>query len=504
MKPILSPSEMAEADAYTINELGVEGIELMARAGRSCVSILQSRTDFHREHSVLILAGTGNNGGDAFVVAEILRDKGVSVRVLVYGDKDKIKPDARYFYDLYISSGGAPEHLEGDLHIPQGTDWIIDGLLGTGLKGPLKGPLTQWVQSINQSAAKVFSIDIPTGSVPTGNSRSAVQADQCVTFQALKPAHVMAPSCFHSAKLAVVDIGIKWGKPGPYRRFALEPSDLIIPKRAPNSHKGVFGTLGILGGAAGMEGAAALAGMASLRMGVGKTRIFSEAPISPKFHLAALMVTSWDLDFNQDPYEAWVIGPGLSQSERAGARVTELVECLKERPRRTLWDADALTFFPAHVNSLKNWVITPHPGEAARLLNVPTSDIQEDREAAICELGKRFPNGWIVLKGARTLIRSPQGHLFVCTCGDASLAVAGSGDVLSGMIGSLLAQNAPMDQAVLTGVLRHAMGGENWSKNHPDYAMLPEDLIEDLTMPMSPTDRIEAIQEYKGYQHLYD
>ena len=504
MKPVLSPKEMAKADAFTIQELGIEGIELMARAGKACVKVLLSDANINPQGDQLVLAvaGTGNNGGDAFVMAEILRQKNFNVKVVIFGEKEKIKPDARYFFELFKNNGGNFITTQGALDIPPETTWILDGLLGTGLDGPVRGPMVQWIDAVNQSPARVFSIDIPSGSFPGVAHGQAIQANLCTTFQALKPVHVISPGCYHCGEMVLADIGIQQRKGDTPNIFALEAPDFAPPVRSRDSHKGVFGTLGVFGGGRGMEGAAALAGLASLRMGAGKTRIYTENPSSTKYFHAALMVDGWEGDLRREAYNAWVVGPGLSRNPG----IEKLLMGIDFKNAKTIWDADGLFFFSSLHNQLSwgAWVITPHPGEAAHLLGTTSKSVQANREHALLSLGSMYSGGWIVLKGDRTMILSPEGTIFVCMHGSPSLGVAGSGDVLAGMIGGQLAQNIPVRQAVFNGVIRHALAGENWSRTRPDYAMLPEDIIADLTQIPTEIPILSVVTVTKGYHSLYE
>jgi NAD(P)H-hydrate epimerase len=505
MKPVFMPKELAESDAYTINDLGVSGIELMARAGKSCVGTLLHEATFTslKNHGVIALAGTGNNGGDAFVMAEILRERGIPVEVFIFGTGTApLKPDARHFFEIYKEHGGIYHFTNDELTLPEKTGWILDGLLGTGLSGPPRGVLEQWISTVNQSDAKTFAIDIPSGAYPGCDPEKAIKARLCVTFQALKPAHVIAPTCFLCGKTYVADIGISSPKHISASMSLIEASDYILPTRESNSHKGSYGTLAILGGARGMEGAAALSGLASLRSGCGKTRIYSNKPDSPKFHHSCLMLDSWEGDAYREHYATWIVGPGLSRTQEAG----ELIQKIHFGKIRTLWDADGLTFFPEKFESLQpgSWVMTPHPGEAAALLGTKTHSIQKNRINALQDLGEKYPGGWIVLKGARTMMLTPEGHIYVFLPGNPALAVAGSGDVLAGMIGGRMAWDNSMENAILQGILRHALTSETWALKAPVCAMLPEDMIDLLATHPSDQPCQEALSVHKGLDTLYE
>jgi len=226
-----------------------------------------------------------------------------------------------------------------------------------------------------------------------------------------------------------------------------------------------------------LRGAANICAMAALRFGAGKVRVYTDRP-QGRFHHDSVMTDPIEAFANPKDYDAVAIGPGLSRREDAFDRL----DGIDLSRSRTLWDADGLVYIKRHrpASLGREWVMTPHPGEAAMLLDSSARKVQNDRLAAVEALAERYPGGWIALKGYRTLIRAPEGELFVCGPGGPALAVAGSGDALSGMIGAMLAQNVPMEDAVLLACLRHGMAGDEWSRHYRDYSMLAEDIVDNL------------------------
>ncbi len=477
MKPILSSEQMAAADRYTIDALGVPGLELMENAARACYEELAA--ELSSEDQVAVVAGAGNNGGDGFAVARLLIEAGHETRVFLAMPASKLSGDALVNYDRLRAMNAPIQEIDESWHPPESATWVVDALFGTGLNRPVRGGLVRLIENINQSPARVCALDLASGLCGSRGARigPAIHADMTVTFQFLKIAHAVSPACTSCGRVVVRDIGIQCDPDTRLEVFLLEAADFYRPPREPESHKGSHGALAVVGGFAGMEGAASLAASAALRFGAGKVRIFSNLP-NGRFFRDSVMVAPLLEDMQERDYQAWVIGPGLSRSEAAFAAVARLAL----EGARVVWDADGLYFLRQNPEAPrgKDWVLTPHPGEAAMLLGTSAKEVQRDRVDAIQRLGALYPGGWILLKGYRTLILSPKGRLFVCGTGNAALATAGSGDVLSGMIGALLAQGLPLDDAVLSACLRHGMAGDRWIRNYRDYAMLAEDIIEDL------------------------
>ena len=475
MRPLLTSTQMAAADRYTIEKLGIAGLTLMERAARGCAEILLTHLD--DGDAVAVIAGTGNNGGDGFAIARLLIEAGHPVDTFL-ACPEKTRRGAALANLKKLQAMAAPIHpIEGDFSPAADYRWLVDALFGTGLDRPARGSSANIITAINRHEARVLAVDMPSGLCGSRGAipGEAIEADITVTFHAPKIAHAISPACTLCGELVVIDIGIS-DPPGLQpTAWYLAAADYQRRPRRSQSHKGSFGTLAIIGGFAGMEGAANLSGLAALRFGAGKVRIYTDQP-GGRFGHDALMVAP--IDAYRGGYDALVIGPGTEVSNSAMDAIANIV-C---GGKPVVWDAGGLHFLQRYRPTKMGapWVMTPHPGEAAMLLDTDAQAIQADRQAAIEALAQRFPGGWILLKGYRSLIRSPNGAIYVCGSGGPSLAVAGSGDVLSGMIGALLAQGYEVRDAVLLACLRHGMAGDHWSEHHRDYSMLPEDIIADL------------------------
>ena len=476
MKGVLSAEQMVASDQYTIQQLGVPGVELMERAAQACIEALTPHLT--SQSNIAVITGAGNNGGDGFAIARLLLEAGYAANTIMLFEPEKLQGDALANYqnlkertDSIVLCG---DNLEIDTHV----EWIVDAIFGTGLNRPAQGRIADAIETINQHPSRVLAVDLPSGLFGSKSVKPgpAVKADITLSFQALKTAHCITPACLSCGQIIVPDIGIRIPGSIEINTFFLNSEDYERPSRDPNSHKGSHGTLAILGGFEGMEGAANLCAVASLRFGAGKTKVYTNAAFG-RFHHDSVMVANID-QLQNDHHQHWVLGPGLSRIDNAGTTLKKL----SLSQARVVWDADSLYFLsqerPYHMG--KDWVITPHPGEAGMLLGVNAAEVQRDRLAAIHALGETYPGGWILLKGHRSLILSPNGELFICGPGGPALATAGSGDVLSGMIGAMFAQGFPTDEAILLACLRHGIAGERWSRHHRDYAMLAEDIIEDL------------------------
>ena len=481
MKPVLTSAQMAAADRHTIEVLGIPGSHLMERAATGCFDRLLPVLPAGAQ--VVVLVGAGNNGGDGLAIARFLLQAGIRVTTALVFPKKTFRGDALIQYEQLKSLNPHIVPAQEVLPLPPHVDWVVDAVFGTGLNRPVAGFPATIIEAVNAHLCKVLAVDIPSG---LNGSQSAIpgpviRADLTVTFQYLKMPHVLTPACEFCGRVAVHPIGISAAEGDHPAGTLWHASDFNRRPRALSSHKGNFGSLAVIGGFAGMEGAANLSALAALRFGAGKVRILTNQP-GHRFHHDSVMVDRVE-GHSLREYDALVIGPGLSRSQDAA----HCLEALKGITCPVVWDADAL-YWLAHREGLflgEQWVMTPHPGEAARLLGISSREVQDNRLDAIKKLANKFPGGWILLKGYRTLIAAPDGHIHICEPGSPALAVAGSGDVLSGMIGAGLAQGMTMEEAVIGACLRHGMAGEYWSAHHPDYSMLAEDIIEDLKRPVA-------------------
>jgi hydroxyethylthiazole kinase-like uncharacterized protein yjeF len=406
---------------------------LMERAGAAVAAAAHTMLG-ETKGPVLVVAGPGNNGGDGLVAARILKEQGCDITVVRAGSET----------------------------IP-GRDWrlVIDALFGIGLARPIEGTFAAAVEHINAQPCPVLAIDIPSGlCADTGRVLGvAVHATRTISFIAGKPGLYTLDGPDHCGDILVDTLGLDIGTPEGRLISTGLFRDLLRPRRR-NTHKGDYGRVGIVGGAPGMAGAALLAGRAALKLGAGRVYIgmlerLAVDPLQPELMLRAADETLALAD-------VLAAGPGLGQSNEA----IELLRQVADSKLPRVFDADALILLAAHPVLLKKVsrgdtppVLTPHPAEAARLLGTTTEAVQADRLAAALELAHRH-RAIIVLKGCGSIVATPDGKWFINTTGNAGLASAGSGDVLTGMIAALLAQHWPPLAATLAAVHLHGAAAD--------------------------------------------
>jgi hydroxyethylthiazole kinase-like uncharacterized protein yjeF len=460
--PVLSCAEVRAVEALAASSPGVP--DLMERAGLAAAELARDRL-LQDKRSVLVLAGPGNNGGDGFVVARHLKSWWYQVSLVFVGERDRLGPDARAAHDAWLQAGG--EVLSA---LPvNGADLVIDALFGIGLQRELAGRHLELVEHINAQPAKVLALDIPSGlHADTGRVLGcAVRAHHTVTFIALKPGLLTLDGPDHAGEIHVRDLGLEIDALHPARGHLVPTALLahVLPRRARNSHKGTFGSLGILGGAAGMSGAALLAGRAALYLGAGRTYVgllgpdgLLVDPLQPE-----LMLREADEIVEMRHLSCLVVGPGLGQSPPARSVVARALE----REVALVLDADALNLLGAHealadvcAKRTSPTLLTPHPAEAARLLACTTAEVQVDRIDAAVSISERY-RATVALKGVGTIVAEPSGSWWINTTGNPGLASAGMGDVLCGFIGALLAQGAAPGHALLAAAHLHGLAADH-------------------------------------------
>ncbi|MBF0348604.1 MAG: NAD(P)H-hydrate dehydratase [Magnetococcales bacterium] len=489
MAKLLTSAQMQEADRRTIEELGLPGMVLMENAGQGVVQILKAQLDDWHQRRILIVAGTGNNGGDGFVVARRLLQDGVSTTVILLGRIHTLKGDAATNYQVYHRLGGkvreivVPEDLDRLQSRLNHAGVIIDALFGTGLIRPVTGIIATVIDMINQTGKPVLAIDIPSGvSADTGRVMgTAIRADWTVTFAAEKIGHRLYPGAGLCGQLFRVEIGIPAGYLDlPQHRVARNlPDDLIIPARPRDSHKGRFGHLFIVAGSVGKEGAAALSALGAHSVGPGLITVATPGIAQPA--VASKLLEAMSLPLPDDGLaciqpealttllnhttqpSAIAIGPGLGTGDGTVAVVTGLLHHWPDIPM--VIDADGLNALarnhepPLRHHRSAATVLTPHPGEMSRLLCQPVAAIQGDRLSAAATLAASL-QAWVVLKGADSVIAAPDGRLWINDTGNSGLAAGGSGDILTGVISGLLTRGWPVESAVRAGVWVHGRAAE--------------------------------------------
>ncbi len=460
---VYGSQQVRELDAYAIRELGVPGYALMKRAAESALRAL--RTRWPTALRIVVVCGGGNNGGDGFVLARFAQAAGLEVLTLTVVPPEQLQGDARRAYDDLLASAGAVQPFEARLLAD--AEVIVDALLGIGVRGPLRPAAQSAVAAINAVLKPVLSIDVPSGlDADTGQVPSAaVEADATVTFVGLKTGLLLGAGPEHAGVVVCDDLEIEAPEREEFRPRLVRLTEAAIaealPRRARLAHKGTFGRVLVVGGGAGMPGALRLAGEAALRAGAGLVTVAGApenlaAVVSgcPELIYASLTSGS-DLEVHLERADVVAIGPGLGRTEWARA----LCDRVFASQSPLVVDADALNLLAeCRLRKRSNWILTPHPGEAARLLDTSIERVQDERISAVDELVARY-GGVAVLKGAGTLIAG-EGARSICERGNPGMATAGMGDVLTGAIAAVLAQCRDLGRAARVGVLAHAIAGD--------------------------------------------
>lgn len=495
---IVTTEQMQQMDKHTIETFGIPGRVLMENAGRGALEMLSEHFDLEGAR-VAVVAGRGNNGGDGFVIGRYLMEMGVSVSFFLLSTRDRVQGDARANMDLVLNLLAEhslsqfieipdQEALDAAAEILLDHDLFVDAIFGTGLNCDVRGIYRDVIELINDSDKAVFSVDIPSGiNADTGTVCGvAIQADATATFAFAKAGHILYPGNFHTGDLEVIDIGI----PGHIAKaqsphiFLPEPHDIagLIPARDFNAHKGRFGHLLVLAGSPGKTGAAALCANAAMRTGAGLVTLGVPEKLMPVMEpmviepmTAALAQTpSGGLDAAAlddiitllADKTALALGPGMG-TDPGTRELIKAIMAIASVPM--VIDADGLNCIandPDILDTAKApLILTPHPGEMARLTGKATADIQLNR----METARNFAEKYkviLVLKGAQTLVACPDGAVFICPTGNPGMACGGMGDVLTGMIAAFLAQDLAPESAALAGVYIHGLCGDLLAEDH--------------------------------------
>ena len=479
---IYSVAAVREMDRTTIEDHGVPGYTLMTRAGAA--ALREAMECFPAARRWQVVCGAGNNGGDGYVVARLASQHGIVVSVLALVDPETLTGDAATAWSDFAAAGGVVLPWAGELDAD--ADLLVDAILGSGLERDVGGDFAAAVAAFNQHTAPVLALDIPTGiNGDTGGVMGcAVRADLTVTFVGLKQGLFLGEARGYCGRIRFAGLEIpedyRKGIDASYRRIDDELLAQALGPRARAAHKGDFGHVLVVGGGEGMPGAVRLAGEAALRAGAGRVSIATHPShasiiVASRPELMSHAVSSPD-DLEPLLAKADVVafGPGLGQSAWARA----LYEALVNDSHPAVWDADALNLLAAMPASAPNRVITPHPGEAATLLDTGTAAIQGDRPGALAELAERY-GGVAVLKGAGTLISSSKLGAALCTSGNPGMASPGMGDVLTGMIAAFVAQGLDLETAAAAGVEAHARAGDRAAVGG-ERGLIASDLLEEL------------------------
>jgi NAD(P)H-hydrate epimerase len=504
---IVTSEQMQKIDHDAINVHGIPGLSLMERAGDACAEAINCRFGVTEAKSALIVAGKGNNGGDGYVIARRLHSSGWEVTVIVVADRVEITGDAAVNLDrlpegVTINFCSDPDSLEREFTNSVRYTVVVDALLGTGLKNEVAGVHLKAIEVINASNGPVVAVDIPSGlhgstGIILGG---AVRADLTITFAAAKLGHLLYPGAALIGELVVVDIGIPaevMDQAKGYEFIDAEAARVLLRPRSPVSHKGSFGHALILAGSTGHTGAAALAAAATVRSGIGLVTLAVPSSLNHILEIKTTEAMTLPLDDVGRGYlaagalpqiiaglegkDAIAIGPGLSRERETSALVQSLVATVT---LPMVIDADGLNAISENISVLEYressvMILTPHPGEMARLADISVREVEADRiGVARCFATKH--RVYLVLKGARTVIASPEGKIAINGSGNPGMASGGMGDVLTGLITSLLCQGYPPFDACRLGVFIHGYSADLMAGEKGEIGITATDVIENL------------------------
>jgi hydroxyethylthiazole kinase-like uncharacterized protein yjeF len=505
---VLNTQQMREADRRTIDEIGIPSIVLMENAGRQAVAAMEAAFEDLANSHVGVLCGRGNNGGDGFVVARTLIQRGVETSVFLLGSVADVRGDARTNLEVLGRIGLTVVEItnaqEWELHFSEISqcELLVDAILGTGFNGQLSGLLETVVADVNGLGVPVVSIDLPTGvSADTHEvAGEAIDASMTVTLAAPKIPLILPPADAHGGDLVIADIGIPLpildDIEGPHIEI-LTREDMrdLVPARTSDSHKGDFGRVLVVAGSFGRSGAAHLAGLGALRSGAGLVTIATPrscvpmiAALAPEYmtepleETAAGMIDYAALDRVLDiQADVIAIGPGLGRSPGTAAFVQGLLE---RAGVPLVLDADALNAFAGEPDRLVgrdgvDVIITPHPGEMARLLNISVEAVQHDRLRHATEFAAAH-RLHVVLKGHRTVIAGPDNRAFINLTGNSGMATGGTGDLLTGMIAAWFAQLLDAEAACRLAVYLHGSAGDLAEADEGEVALIAGDVASRL------------------------
>ncbi|UCG42238.1 MAG: NAD(P)H-hydrate dehydratase [candidate division WOR-3 bacterium] len=502
MQRIVTAAQMSRLDSKAVEECGIPGMVLMENAGRSVCDSIQDRFERLAGLEVAVVCGKGNNGGDGFVVTRHLLNRGADVNCFLLGRVAELKGDARANADVLLKAGTTIEEVANEDRLVRAFEscaLVVDAVLGTGLDSAPRGLFAGAIELINRSGCFVVSVDIPSGvNADTGAAyEPAVAADLTVTMALPKYGHVLFPGRGLCGDVEVADIGIP-------ERLLAEGADTffvdedhvadILPERPEHGHKGTFGTALIVAGARGFSGAACLAGTAAVRSGCGLVKLaYPEAvagPVEanvleavkvplPGTDAGTIAPAALDalLELAQDA-ECVAIGPGITTNPETAAFQLDLLPRLK---CPVIVDADGINNLAGRLDLLSGIgapsILTPHPGEFARLTGMKPDEVNRDRINVSREFARRH-RVVLVLKGAPTVTATPAGEVFVNPTGNSGLGSGGTGDVLTGLMAGLLAQTKEPVHAAVSAVFLHGLAADLAAEDMPERCLAAGDLLD--------------------------
>jgi NAD(P)H-hydrate epimerase len=481
--PLYTTAQVRALDTYAIGTLGVLGYTLMKRAGEAALRYLRSR--WPTAHSIVIVCGGGNNGGDGYVLARFAQAAGLTVTVLAANPVEALRGDALQACLDFKGSGGRLQPFAAPL-LDAG-EVIVDALLGTGLSTAVRPEAAAIIHAMNAAQRPVFALDVPSGldsdrGVALG---SAVRATGTVCFMALKTGLFVGDGPDFAGSVFFDDLEVAVPATQAFRPRLERITELevtrALPPRARASNKGDFGHVLVVGSGVGMPGAARLAGEACLRVGAGLVtvavaadNVTAIASGCPELICRSISQAD-DLRDLLEHADVVAVGPGLGRTDWARAALERVLACGKP----LVIDADALNLLSAAPRRHDGWILTPHPGEAGRLLGTSAQAVQQDRLAALDALIERY-GGTVVLKGAGTLVKTSGAIAGLCERGNPGMATPGAGDVLTGTVAGILAQCRDAARAARVGVWVHAMAGDSAARNGGERGLIASDIAREL------------------------
>lgn len=502
---LVTANEMQKMDRSTIESFGLPGRILMENAGRGATQFFLEQFKDAENKKIGVIAGRGNNGGDGFVIARYLAQKGISVTVYLLSERQKVSGDAAANLELLpslnvpvIEMPDAESFSAHETAMRHEAIWI-DAILGTGLQSDVKGFFKDVIDFINQSNKPVFAVDIPSGlNSDTGRPcGTCIRADATATFAFAKTGHFLLPGADYTGNLKIIDIGIP-----PYIADSVRPLQYLLTPdlirtvfypRPSDAHKGHTGHLLVIAGSPGKTGAATMTATSAMRAGAGLVTLGIPASLNPilEIHVTEAMTEPLpetkdgvlgEASFNRimallSDKKCLAIGPGIGINPETKTLVQRL---LQESKKPMVIDADGLNCLIGCTEILKNFekpiVLTPHPGEMSRLMGTTAADVQKDRIHCARDFAEKF-NVHVVLKGARTVVAHPDGKVFINPTGNPGMASGGMGDVLTGVIAGFIAQGHSPELAAHAGVYLHGAAADSLAKNKGPFGYLATDVM---------------------------
>ncbi len=526
MEYILSIEEMRRADSLAIEKLKIPGLILMENAGLKTAQCISGKFNLAANRTVAIVCGKGNNGGDGFVIGRHLSRMGVKVTFWLAGKKQDLGGDAEINMKIADKMGlkihelkewdSATNFAESDL--------LIDALLGTGLKGETGGIYAKIIEGINNFTGTVIAVDTPSGlDCDTGNPLGVcVKADMTVTMGNIKTGMLFYPGRSFTGELFIADLNVTDRifdqiNPGKYI-YCLADYANLLPFRPETAYKNSFGNVLVLAGSTGLTGAARLSCQAALRSGAGMVILGCPNSLNSVFEISLTEVMTRPLpdttsgclretafDALQDSLE-WssviALGPGLSTNPETEKFVHRM---LKEQSRRMVIDADGLNNLASNTGLLKNYsndlVLTPHIGELSRLTGMKIPEIKDNSIKTV----QKFAEEWgvvLLLKGSPTLIGDPEGNVYINLSGNAGMATAGSGDVLTGLIAGFLGQGLSSKNAAILAAFVHGLAGDRLEQQSGQRGMIAGDLVDQIPDTLDELAKVESGASLNYYKNF--